>query len=243
MKVVAHRGYSARFPENSLLAFEQAIAAGADLVETDVRMSSDGVLVCWHDPDFQRVAGVDVLIAQTPAAELTKIALPHGARVCRLIEVLPLVRHRVPLMIDVKVDDWAVWVGIIEALGAARMTSQVVCGVRSAESARVLSTAGVGFARLAMPSKPDMLDAFPSAHLVGARLWEDQIDEAAVARVRSRGIELWVTAGVRPQGEAPGHITAERLEALCRLGGDAVLVNDVAMAGAIAHRHAKEQRR
>jgi len=111
--------------------------------------------------------------------------------------------------------------------------------VRSAERARALAVAGAGFARLAMPPKADMLDAFPGTQMTGARLWEDQIEAAALARIRSRGIEVWVTAGFRTQGEAPGYITAERLEALCRLGVDAVLVNDVEMAGAIAHRYAE----
>ena len=240
MKVVAHRGYSARYPENSMLAFEQAIEAGADVVETDVRMTRDGLLMCWHDPDLQRVAGVDTVIAQTPAAQLTAIALPAGAHICRLIDVFRVVRHRVPLMLDVKIDDGAVWVAIIEALAAAGMADQVICGVRSAESARALTAAGVGFARLAMPPKPDMLDDFPGTRMIGARLWEDQVDDAALERIRARKIEVWVTAGVRTQSEAPGFITAERLEDLCRLGVDAVLVNDVELAGAIARRRAKE---
>lgn len=48
--VVAHRGASAIAPENSLEAFEAAIAVGADMVEFDVRRTSDGVLVVVHDP-------------------------------------------------------------------------------------------------------------------------------------------------------------------------------------------------
>jgi glycerophosphoryl diester phosphodiesterase len=48
--VVAHRGASAIAPENSLEAFEAAIAVGADKVEFDVRRTLDGVLVVVHDP-------------------------------------------------------------------------------------------------------------------------------------------------------------------------------------------------
>ena len=105
MKIVAHRGYSARFPENSLLAFERAAEAGADWVETDLRRSADGVLVCWHDPDLERVTGVATEIARTSAAVLTSIALPGAARVHRLAEVLACVRGRVPAMLDVKIED------------------------------------------------------------------------------------------------------------------------------------------
>lgn len=49
--VVAHRGASAREPENTLAAFEAAVRAGADVVELDVRLTSDGAAVVLHDPD------------------------------------------------------------------------------------------------------------------------------------------------------------------------------------------------
>lgn len=48
--VCAHRGASADHADNSLAAFEAAIAAGADLVETDIRRGRDGSLVLSHDP-------------------------------------------------------------------------------------------------------------------------------------------------------------------------------------------------
>ena len=232
MKIVAHRGYSARFAENSLAAFEQAIACGADLVETDVRMTRDGVLVCWHDPDLRRVAGAEVEIAASSADALSAMALPGGARVCRLADVLALVRGRVALLLDVKIDDAAGRAAIIDAVAAAGMTDHVVYGVRNAEHARALTAAKACFARLAMPAQPDALDAFPPEQLLGARLWEDQVDGPAIERIRSRQLEVWVTAGVRSRGEAPGYITTERLQALRNLRVDAVLVNDVELAAA-----------
>jgi glycerophosphoryl diester phosphodiesterase len=49
--VVAHRGASAREPENTLAAFEAALRDGADVIELDVRLTADGVPVILHDPD------------------------------------------------------------------------------------------------------------------------------------------------------------------------------------------------
>lgn len=48
--ICAHRGASAAAPENTIAAFERAIALGADMIETDVRRRADGVLVLRHDP-------------------------------------------------------------------------------------------------------------------------------------------------------------------------------------------------
>ena len=47
--VIAHRGHSARYPENTLEAYRAAITSGADLVETDARLSVDGVVIASHD--------------------------------------------------------------------------------------------------------------------------------------------------------------------------------------------------
>lgn len=52
--VTAHRGLSGRYPENTLLAFDQAVRCGADIVEFDVRETADGVPVILHDPTVDR---------------------------------------------------------------------------------------------------------------------------------------------------------------------------------------------
>jgi glycerophosphoryl diester phosphodiesterase len=54
--LVAHRGWSARFAENSAPAFAAAIAAGADEIELDVRVSADGGLFVCHDDTLERVS-------------------------------------------------------------------------------------------------------------------------------------------------------------------------------------------
>lgn len=53
-RVVAHRGDSANFPENTLEAFRSAVEMGIDVVETDVHLTKDGVVVIWHDPTLER---------------------------------------------------------------------------------------------------------------------------------------------------------------------------------------------
>jgi glycerophosphoryl diester phosphodiesterase len=52
-KIIAHRGASALAKENTLVAFEQAIALGADGIEFDVRCTQDKVLIIHHDPDIE----------------------------------------------------------------------------------------------------------------------------------------------------------------------------------------------
>jgi glycerophosphoryl diester phosphodiesterase len=53
-KVIAHRGDSANYPENTLPAFLSALSMHIDVIETDVHLSKDGKLVIWHDPTLER---------------------------------------------------------------------------------------------------------------------------------------------------------------------------------------------
>ncbi|MGZ8494287.1 MAG: glycerophosphodiester phosphodiesterase, partial [Candidatus Binatia bacterium] len=56
-KKIAHRGASGQYPENSRLAFENAIAAGADMIELDCQLSADGHVVVFHDERLARTTG------------------------------------------------------------------------------------------------------------------------------------------------------------------------------------------
>lgn len=58
ISIHAHRGVTARAPENTLAAAREAIAARADYLEIDVQLSEDDVLVVTHDNDFSRLGGV-----------------------------------------------------------------------------------------------------------------------------------------------------------------------------------------
>ena len=71
--IVAHRGASYDAPENTVAAMELAFEQGADGVEADFYLSSDGEIVCIHDGDTKRTAGVKHVIVETPFAELRKL--------------------------------------------------------------------------------------------------------------------------------------------------------------------------
>jgi len=54
--VAAHRGGAQLWPENSLLAFANALGLGVDAVETDVHLTADGEIVVIHDPKLDRTS-------------------------------------------------------------------------------------------------------------------------------------------------------------------------------------------
>ena len=53
-QIFAHRGYSAKYPENTMIAFKEAALAGADGIELDVQLTKDGEIVVIHDDKVDR---------------------------------------------------------------------------------------------------------------------------------------------------------------------------------------------
>ncbi|MGV8876053.1 MAG: glycerophosphodiester phosphodiesterase family protein [Rhodoglobus sp.] len=87
-RVLAHRGLATEAPENTMLAFAQAVAAGVDYIETDVHVSLDGIAVVVHDPSLLRIAGRDLAVDQLTMAELRRIDLGEGQGLCSLSDAL-----------------------------------------------------------------------------------------------------------------------------------------------------------
>jgi glycerophosphoryl diester phosphodiesterase len=69
-RLVAHRGYSQCYPENTLSALRAALQAGARYVEFDVQFSADRVPMVFHDEDLKRITGINGNIYQLTAAQL-----------------------------------------------------------------------------------------------------------------------------------------------------------------------------
>ena len=102
MLIYAHRGSSRAAPENTLLAFERAIADGADGVELDVHATVDGVPVVIHDRDVTRTTTGKGNVDELTLAELRTFDAGGGQRVPTLAEMLDLLAGRLPLDIEVK---------------------------------------------------------------------------------------------------------------------------------------------
>lgn len=70
LEIIAHRGFSAIAPENTLAAFEIAIARGASSIEFDIQLSADSIPVIFHDATLDRITGVSGKVRETNLSEL-----------------------------------------------------------------------------------------------------------------------------------------------------------------------------
>jgi glycerophosphoryl diester phosphodiesterase len=73
MLIIGHRGASAVAPENTMAAFREALALGADGIEFDVRLTRDGVPVVIHDSTLRRTGGLPHRVADLSWAEISKV--------------------------------------------------------------------------------------------------------------------------------------------------------------------------
>lgn len=78
--LVAHRGYSGRYPECTLLAYEAAYQHGARYMELDLQLTADCVPVLHHDASLKRIAGVDLDIRDTKVKQVKAMHASYPSR-------------------------------------------------------------------------------------------------------------------------------------------------------------------
>ncbi len=107
--IIAHRGASAYFPENTLPAIEAAIEYGSDMVEVDIRMTADGVPVISHDSNLQRTANRKENIADLTWKQLQQVDVGswfHSRydelRVLSLRQFLEVCEGQIPANLEIK---------------------------------------------------------------------------------------------------------------------------------------------
>ena len=109
--VIAHRGFSEEAPENSLAAFHKAIEANADMIELDVRLSSDGEFIVFHDKKLNRTSEGRGNLKDFTAQELAE--MDNGSwfsrkfsreRIPLLKDILPLTKRGIAINIEIKPD-------------------------------------------------------------------------------------------------------------------------------------------
>ncbi len=202
--VIAHRGFSARYPDNSLAAFDAAIRAGADCIETDVRISPDGVIICAHDL----------------VVEANRNLLP-------LSNAFSCVDKRVPFLLDIKSEDAPTVVKILNFVRDSGYESNVILGVRSVMQVQAVRNIDPDVPLLGFIRVSEIDDFYNTGGNI-VRLWENDMSAENVFLAQGKNkAPVWVMTGFYPEMKTGiGDITAERLQGIVESGASGVLVND-----------------
>ncbi len=117
--ILGHRGFMSREPENSIKAFIGAIEAGADGIELDVWLTSDGQAVVSHDNNLKRVSGIDRNIKDSTLKDVKEVDIGRGERIPTLKEVFNIIPENSLVNIEIKdADAVPETLKIVESCGA-----------------------------------------------------------------------------------------------------------------------------
>lgn len=107
--LIAHRGFSAKYPENTLVAFEQALVHHCDMIELDIHLSKDGQLIVHHDFNLGRTSSGNGLIFDQTAHDLQKWDAGSwfnskfkGEKIPLLRDVFALVKNQCLINVEIK---------------------------------------------------------------------------------------------------------------------------------------------
>ena len=199
LRVGGHRGDPGTAPENTLAAFEAALAAGVDYVETDVQRSLDGVLVLLHDDDLDRTTDGHGPVAEASSEEI--LALDAGSwfapefvgeRIMTVDQFLAWVNERRPLGAEIDIKTTGIGAELAERIAALPSKPQLsICSEFPNELAE---------AKRVCPDIPcfliledrgrDPIELVEACGADGADMPWEWLDEELVGRMRRLGLGI-----------------------------------------------------
>jgi glycerophosphoryl diester phosphodiesterase len=228
VSIHAHRGVTTQAPENTLGAVREAIAAGADYLETDVQLSKDDVLVVAHDSDFSRLAGVAKKVWDLTYEDIRAIPLGRGFSPDSAREFMPTfdallaeTKGRIKVNIELKYygeHQPGLARKVIEAVRARGMLDQVVVQCLEYEPLlevrQLAPNVPVGYLLSFNARTPSRLDVdFLSVE-------QKRLNRSFILGAHHRGQQVYAWTVN----------TAEDIQRLCDLGVDGVITDQAALA-------------
>jgi glycerophosphoryl diester phosphodiesterase len=234
-EIIAHRGFSAKAPENTVAAFKLAWQEGSDACENDIYLTQDGKIAVIHDADTKRTTGQKLLVAQSPLAALQALDAGSfkgkqwlGEKIPSLSEALdtmPVGRQR--FFIEIKCGPEVV-PALSEVLTPMQPRAGQLCVISFNLASAKLTKATMPWLKVyylaggkkkgaARTDLAQIIAEAKDAHLDGLNLGSDwDWNPAMVQQIRSAGLGVYVWTVDEPE-------EARRLAAL---GVDGITTND-----------------
>lgn len=209
---IAHRGCQSLAPENTLASFVCAARLGLDAIETDVRFSKDGALVCSHDDSLMRMFDVGRRVSEMTSAELGALVPVRGNG----LSAWPKEMLRIPTFGEyLDVCERYDKVPFIETKGEASVVKPVLDEVRRRGLAEVAVLSAVSFDHIRevrrvdreifvhhIFSSPELLDELSAMGNAGCSFkFKDmsKVPGDLVARAHAKGVKVCLRAGDTPE--------------------------------------------
>ena len=212
VQIVAHRGEMRKGPENTLPAYQGAIDAGYEWVETDLQLSADGHHVIFHDDKVDTISNGKGALRQKTLAELKSLeiharhepSLPT-ARILTFEELLQFARGKIKLVLDCKEIDPAL---LVRQIRAAEMTDQVLVSAGKGTLTKVNAASHGTVPVMARYRRGSLSGLIASVSPAAMQIYGDKLTSRLVTTCRQAGVcvmaqtlgrrdrpEIWRRAG------------------------------------------------
>ncbi|WP_449071914.1 glycerophosphodiester phosphodiesterase [Prosthecobacter sp.] len=238
VEIIAHRGFSARAPENTLGAFKLGWENKADACELDIYLTKDDQVVVLHDRDTKRTAGVSMIVSESKAADV--MALDAGSwkgaqwssekipSLEQALATLPVGKQRFFIEIKTGAEIVPALTRILEPMKARASQLAIIAFKRDAAAESKKAMPWMQVYRLASGKTKDKKPA--DLGQVIAETKEDKLDgvdlgldwpwtEAMVKQIRDAGLGVYVWTVNKPAD----------VQRLARLGVDGITTDDPVM--------------
>lgn len=217
--IAAHRGsWGGNIAQNTVGAYKAALQMGADIVETDVNATTDGVLYSFHDGNEQRVFGVEKSIRQMDSKEVESYHPINtcneltAARINRLTEVLDFLSHGELLNIDRAWNIIPQLLEVIDRYPNAKYQVVIKAPLKAKAAYEYLNAHPVKYMFMPICYSFEDVEAalsYPDLNVVGCEIvaFDEQMElfsDESIQRIHDRNLFVWVNAvtlgdvGVRP---------------------------------------------
>ncbi|MCC6983844.1 MAG: glycerophosphodiester phosphodiesterase family protein [Bauldia sp.] len=234
--LVAHRGLSAGYPENTLAAFNNVIGQGVKVIEIDLRGTKDGEIVILHDDTVDRTTNGTGNVGDLTLAEIRALDAGYktgpefaGQLVPTFAEVLDLATSSsIMLLLDIKLSptlDREMVVRMVEDHDAAL---NVIAGVRSLDDLRLFRSYNPNIRTLGLIPEIADIEAFAQGGVDMIRLWPEWINGAELP-AECNGVPTCLVERVhalnKPVWSTTGELGRAELIELIRLGVNGMLTD------------------
>ncbi len=186
--IIAHRGFSGRYPENTLASVRAALLLGVDFVEIDVQETADGELIVFHDHGLRRLCRVRGRVRDKTLREIRRL----NPQVPTLRQVLSICRGRVRVLIEIKRADPC---KVAAVIGQVRMESEVLVFSLSIRRMKELAAVNPRIPRFGLVARrlPMAMRRLKSIGIEGIGLSRRLVrSPRVVRRIHRRGWKLFV---------------------------------------------------
>lgn len=227
MILIAHRGGTDRYPEQSIAAARFSLSEGADLVELDVRYTSDPTVpVICHDANAKRVFGVDKDILDMSLDQFLSLRhLSDPAIGTYTLEVL-LAEGIGPFLLHLKCGVPG-FPCILDVIHRCHAEDRVVLGIEETDGVALSKENDPSIRILSFMHTEDDLLPFLDTDCEYIRLWEPWLTQERIDLVHSRGKKVWVMSGAH---STVGYTDLANIKRWKDMGVDGVLINEIVKA-------------